>query len=351
MTQSPTTSPSPRTRRLHALSLVVAVGLLGYVLWSNRHLVHQVLDRRPEPAPYLLAAALYLVALFASFSRWFFLVRMLGLKLPFADALRLGCIGNVFNLVIPGGVGGDVVKAGYLLREQSNGTAAVASVVLDRAIGMLALFLLAAGMGSLAWSDAPPVVRRLILVVAALALLLLVAGCAMFIPGSDRLLRRLLPRGERFRNLAEELRVTAETYRSRPLGVLLVLVFSLAVHGLLVLAFHNVSKALFPADPPSLLAHFLIVPLVIGSTAVPLPLGALGLSEQVSAELFQLVGHPGGAVVMLGYRLLLYLGALVSLAVYARNPGQARRLARRGEDALHPAAGPPGHGLSGDERA
>ena len=39
------------------------------------------------------------------------------------DAMRLGFIGNVFNLVIPGAVGGDIVKGAFLCREQARKTA------------------------------------------------------------------------------------------------------------------------------------------------------------------------------------------------------------------------------------
>ncbi len=36
------------------------------------------------------------------------------------DAVLLGYIGNVFNLVIPGGGGGDLIKAAYLVRMKIN---------------------------------------------------------------------------------------------------------------------------------------------------------------------------------------------------------------------------------------
>ena len=63
------------------------------------------------------------------------------------------------------------------------------------------------------------------------------------------------------------------------------------------LAFFLVGRALFGAVP-SLFDHFVIVPLVLFTTAVPLPFGALGLTEGVSGRLFDLVNHPGGAVAM-----------------------------------------------------
>ena len=57
---------------------------------------------------------------------------------------------------------------------------------------------------------------------------------------------------------------------------------------------------LFQSEVPSLGQHYVLVPLVYFTTAVPLPFGALGLSEEVSEQLFRLVGHPGSALVLDG---------------------------------------------------
>jgi uncharacterized iron-regulated membrane protein len=72
--------------------------------------------------------------------------------------------------------------------------------------------------------------------------------------------------------------------------------------------------------------------LILFTTAVPLPFGALGLSEQVSGRLFGLVHHPAGAVAMMGYRVLMYAGGLVSVGVYGANISQVRTLARAAEE-------------------
>ena len=81
-------------------------------------------------------------------------------------------------------------------------------------------------------------------------------------------------------------------------------------HSLNVLAFFQTSIALFgAASVPGLAEHFLIVPLVLFTTAVPLPFGALGVSEQASRGLFGLMHYDGGAVAMLGFRVVMIAGA------------------------------------------
>ena len=77
---------------------------------------------------------------------------------------------------------------------------------------------------------------------------------------------------------------------------------------------------------PTLAQHMQVVPLILFSTAVPLPFGALGLSEGVSDLLMRSVDHPSGAVGMMAYRVLMYLGGAVSVVVYLANLPQVRSL-------------------------
>src|SRR5205085_2915571 len=104
-------------------------------------------------------------------------------------------------------------------------------------------------------------------------------------------------------------------------------VMGMGTHALNVLAFHAVAGALYGSRVPGLAEHFLIVPLVLFTTAVPLPFGALGVSEQASRGLFGLMNYSGGAVVMLGFRLLMLAGAMIGAVVYMLNAREVRALA------------------------
>ena len=77
--------------------------------------------------------------------RWWYLVRALGIDFSLRDALRIGFLGYLFNLVPAGIVGGDVLKAWILAREKpGNRAKAFASVIVDRIVGLYVLFLFAA---------------------------------------------------------------------------------------------------------------------------------------------------------------------------------------------------------------
>ena len=93
---------------------------------------------------YILAAAmLYFGHMLVSAWRWGVLARIPGIRLGHFEAVSLTMQGYFFSLVIPGGaIGGDVVKMGVLSQRTPPGEKfeGIFSILMDRIIGMIALF-------------------------------------------------------------------------------------------------------------------------------------------------------------------------------------------------------------------
>ena len=179
-------------------------------------------------------------------------------------------------------------------------------------------------MGALNWARVPPSVHRVIVLVWLVWSGVTLGLLAVLTPALFRPLERRFAGRRRLGKLFAELHEISVAYRDRKLSVAAGLMISTMSHGLYALAFHTVSMALLP-DPPGLSANLLMVPLVLFSTVVPLPFGALGLSEQVSDDLFRLLGHPAGALAMLGYRLVSLAVTGVSVGVYVLHSGEVDR--------------------------
>jgi uncharacterized membrane protein YbhN (UPF0104 family) len=310
-------SRTSRRRLGLAVRFALALGLLALAIRSNRAQLGDVFGRRPDLGLFALGFAAYLCGVLLAFLRWYWLVRAVALPFRVRDALRLGFIGALFNFVIPGAVGGDFVKAAYLSREQGRTARSIASVIVDRLAGLEGLFLLALVAGWTGWGQLDAPLRRLVTAAAiAMGVTSLVLGLA-FVP---------LPNRSRSKRRAE-LAAVGASYRSSPAVVVLGVALGCLTHVLNVLAFYAVSRALFPSVP-SLADHLLIVPLVLFTTAIPLPFGALGVTEQVSARMFLLADSSGGAVAMMAFRLLQLGGALIGGLVYLANASQVRDLAR-----------------------
>lgn len=314
--------------------LALSLALLAVVFVANRESFAETLSYRPSGHRFLAAFGWYIAGVMLAFVRWWLLVRAVDLPLALRHAFRLGWIGMFFNLVIPGAVGGDVVKAAYLVRDQDRKARAVASIVIDRLIGLLGLFLLAAIAGGVAWERLARPVRPIVVASwVACGVTALLLGLSFAIRPQGPLLRRL-GRRERLRRLIEDLHATGVAYRQRLAWVALALLMAMFTHLANVLAFAEVSRALFPArSVPDLMGHLLVVPLVLFSTAIPLPFSGLGAAENVSSLLFRTIQYQGGAVAMLGFRLLQLVAALLGAWLYLTYRKRASRASSQAEPA------------------
>ena len=310
----------------------IGFGLLGVTVCRNWKQVKQVFSGHVDPGYFAIAFAVYMIAMALTFVRWYALVRVIDSRFMLRASYLLGFIGNLFNLVIPGAVGGDLVKATYLVQMNIKRTQAVASMVIDRILGLLGLFLLAGLAGLFAWPMAQRDVRILIAVVWVAVIAGLLVLTAIFSQTLTRFFPRLLEGHSRRAGILRELKVMSETYRSRLDIVAAGLLGSSMIHSLYVVAFYLVCGAIFDEPIPGLAQHLLIVPLTLFTTAVPLPFGAIGLSEGVGDELGRMVGHPGAGIGMMGFRVLMYGGGLVSAIVYLVNIRLVRALTAQAED-------------------
>jgi len=311
---------------VNGILVALAFGLLGLVIWQNADEIRKIFSRPLDLRLLPLALAIYLTGMIGTFIRWYFLVRVIEPKLALSVTFLLGFIGMVFNLVIPGAVGGDLIKAAYLVRMRIRKTQAIASMAIDRILGLLGLFVLAAIAGGFAWGQAPTDVRILIMVAWFAVGMGVLVLAAVFSQVLTRLFPQLGTGHSRLRLIVSELREMSTTYRGRLEVVVGATALSVCTHGLNVVAFYLVGWMLFPLMATTLAQHFLMVPLTLFSMAVPLPFGALGLSEEVGLQLFKLVGHPSGALAMMGFRLLMYVGGLIGACVYVWKLREVRGL-------------------------
>ncbi|AMV36901.1 lysylphosphatidylglycerol synthase transmembrane domain-containing protein [Planctomyces sp. SH-PL62] len=316
--------------------IALAFALLALVVHQNRAKILEVFSRKLDLRLLLVGIVVFQFSVMLTFIRWYALVRVIEPRFTLRSTFLLGFIGYVFNLVIPGAVGGDLIKAAYLVRMHIRKTQAVASMVIDRILGLMGLFVLASIAGAAAWGLATPEVRRLILaawIATGVGFLLLGAifgkVFSRLFPGS------IGPRHGKLGTVVSELDAMSTTYRSRLGVVALALGLSTVGHSLNVFAFYLMGRMLFPDMVTTLGQHFLMGPLTLFTMAVPLPFGALGLSEGVADQLLKLVGHPSGALAMMAFRVLMYACGLTGAIVYLANLKEVRGLTTAAQEIEH----------------
>src|SRR5206468_2085241 len=96
----------------------------------------------------------YLGFAFASFGpplflmvvRWRLLLVASGVRVPFWILVRLHYMAFFLSTFLPGGAGGDVVKAVYVAQHSEHKAQAATMVVIDRVVGMSGLLIMAGGV-------------------------------------------------------------------------------------------------------------------------------------------------------------------------------------------------------------
>ena len=94
----------------------------------------------------------------------------IGIKMRFRSCLEIFAMGTFMNTFVPGGTGGDLLRAFYVAQAlQQDRTGGVLSVVLDRGMGLLGLLTVAVLLGLIAPDHeiASSLVRSLALLAAA----------------------------------------------------------------------------------------------------------------------------------------------------------------------------------------
>jgi uncharacterized membrane protein YbhN (UPF0104 family) len=300
---------------------------LAYV-W-RRHAI----EGEPIHAGFLALAFLAgLTGVTITFLRWYVLVRAVDLPFRVPDALRLGFIGFFFNTFLPGSVGGDIIKAAFLAREQKRRTVAVATVIMDRAIALWALVWFVALLGAAFWGlgllvgQGAPQCRTV--VKAALAIIgasLLVCVLLWLLPAhrAERFAGRL-GRLPKVGHPAAEFWRAVWMYRCRPRSVLAVLALSWVGQVFFVLLFYCSVRTLWDPNSgqeiPSLLQHFLLVPIGLVIQAMPLFPGGAGIGELGFGKLYQWVGcsEASGVLGSLVQRVVNWVLGLFGYVVYRR---------------------------------
>ncbi|MBI3616171.1 MAG: flippase-like domain-containing protein [Candidatus Omnitrophica bacterium] len=224
----------------------------------------------------LLSAALFFLAQLACVWRWRLLVPPHpSLTWPFLANSFF--VGSFFNTFLPTTVGGDVIRGYDLIKATGEWKGSLASLLMDRLIGLTGFLLCALG----AWilflpARQDPVIRTSFLSFCLLVLL------TFSVLGSRRLLHLgLQPFGKiglgQLQSHAKQFQETLLAYFRRPKTLSAAFGVSLVVQGLAILMFAAVSKAL--ALPIPIVFLILTVPMVMTISQIPISLNGWGVRE------------------------------------------------------------------------
>lgn len=248
-----------------------------------------------------------------------------GLQLSLAASIRLNLIGLFFNTCLPGSTGGDVVKIYYAMEGNRGRRLEIATIMmLDRLVGLLGIlgFTLLLVPFFQPMLAALPVMRALCWAAGGVLVVVLIG---MWCCTSDQAIWRrvvtwmvqTLPGGAYIERIINTLRVyRAHTGRyCQAIGV------AMAVHLCMALGTLLVIQATHPVGADSRM--MLLIPMGFVANSLPVTPGGLGVGEAAFDQLFQMAGFTGGAVAILGWRVLMIIIGLPGIVFYLLDKRQA----------------------------
>ncbi len=321
---------------LTTLKIVAPIGLFAYLLWNVPPEDYRAFWEQPKQWPLLVAAqTLALTAISISFVRWFLLVRTFGIPFRLIEALRLGFLGYMLNFVSFGSVGGDLFKAILVARDKpSLRPEAVASVLLDRAIGLLGLIILAwvslLAIGNEQLSEVMRAIRwgAGVVVIGSAAGLGLMLFAGEWFDSWIALFKKVPLLGDSLWRMAKAVR----QLRNHKAMFCFLVVLAVCVHSLLAITIFLISSGIY-VEHPTLQEHLVVVPPGMAAGALPLAPGGLGVQETALSQLFeQLPSLPdrfSGILVASVYRIVTIFICGIGIILYWLSHGREFEFARR----------------------
>ncbi|WP_185985117.1 lysylphosphatidylglycerol synthase transmembrane domain-containing protein [Aureimonas mangrovi] len=271
--------------------------------------------RRADILPVLGGLLVMQVQILLSAERWRFTAARLGQRIPRKIAYREYYLTTLVNQVVPGGMGGDALRAARNRTRDEKGKArwglTVRAIVLERAAGQIAFFAVTA-VGLIAWpfvvgrrapDESTQVLISGLVLVGVLALSAALA--AFFGPGRVRAF---------IKSFGPDLKRAYWQDGAWLIQGLLSVALVFTYVGIFALA------ALAIGRPVPAVAWITVIPLALLTMLVPVSISGWGLREAVAAALWPLILLPSSAGVASAvlYGLISLAGALPGLLALRR---------------------------------
>tara|TARA_B100000029_G_scaffold181996_1_gene179643 strand:+ start:262 stop:1203 length:942 start_codon:yes stop_codon:yes gene_type:complete len=266
---------------------------------------------------YLLAAiAVDATTRATMISRWVVLIRSQGDAISTWSASRIFLISSFIGTALPTG-GADIARAYALSQHTDNGRAAVASVAVDRLLGVTALMLLAIVGLAVTTDDAANPLRVVITII---SILTVTSAVAAFF--GNYLATQFLPAQIRQSTLGQWAIATAENialYRTRYGVLAIVFIQSIVVQGLRIFEVFLLGSGL--GLHVDLTYYLTFMPVGLLAFMLPVSIAGIGVPQGIVVWLLQPLGVSGAESFALS-TLIVVLGVLCTLPglfLYLRN--------------------------------
>ena len=296
------------------LRLGIGLGIILFILTKiNLNEMLAVLHQCLLQWPWLIVGTvLSAFCLLLGAERWKIILDAQGLKMTWSRVFCISLIGQFFNSFMFGSTGGDLARAYYAAKETHHKkTEAVATVVIDRMIGLVVLTLIAGVMLIARYKffiDHPsthlPALLMIGMITAIIAGLLIIYNIRFF---KGWPILRFFEYHPKIGPVIRRMIASIYIYHRRGKVLLKTSLLTLAIHSLIILQCYCFGKSLH--INMDILDYFTVIPLIICLAAIPITPGGLGIREGLAVTM--LSAFNVGAYQALPLSLMIYLVSVV----------------------------------------
>jgi hypothetical protein len=271
--------PSPLVDKAEKLLLRLGISILLLILLLNQINTKSIIaiikgaDKSALFLAFFIFASSYILCIF----RWEMLLKAAKIHLPLKRVVISASGGFFFSLFLPSTIGGDLVRSIDLAVHTQKPREVVATVLLDRLSGYVALATVTLFAVLFGWKLIPDksVLISLGIIMAILVAILLV----IFNPFVYSRINKLLhsPRAGKIREYIKNLHQEMHIFRHHTEVVIDNLILSLAIQILGPLTFYIIASAL--GIKINLAYFFVFIPIIGAITLLPISIGGLGLRD------------------------------------------------------------------------
>jgi uncharacterized protein (TIRG00374 family) len=315
-----------RSKLLTLLKVAISLGLMAYVFTrpSILNADWRLMLAGLRLGPWLLALAVYFIAIGLNVLKWRILLRALGVDIHYVSLFRHNLVGLFFANLPLSMIGGDIARGWDLARTAAGQAAPVAvSVLLDRLLG-LGAFLVAATLGlayactGLGRGD----LRWLLTTVALILAGFLVAVAALMSQRLRRLVERLFGLGplKRLLPLYQKLSDSVQVCRTRTRPLILAFGVGLATVAATCVVNYLAARSAGAAAPVEWV--LVLTPLTPFALYIPSIASGLGVNQLVYVALYHnlagVMPEPSALAFSLAMQVIIVVSSLPGAVLWWR---------------------------------
>lgn len=310
---------------------LLAIILIAVLIKKGPFDLEQLKNVLTQPKIMFLGAAIFLIQNFIFVMRWKLFVDLIA-KLPVAKLAQLHLIGMFFNFFIPGGVGGDIVKALELSKKsEATRSQTLSTVMSDRVFGLYAMITFSTIFMAIEYFHSPADFITKLFFISSLFFVGMTT-CLLFLPIIFKKISSALNQKDSkilitIEKIISSLNFTFTTFK-QPKIQLTSLIYSAISQMLAIYFMYSVVTSL-GITPPSFLIFFSLCCFGFVASALPIMPGGIGVGQYAFYALFANISTELGKATITAITTLQIFTLAIALfggIIFALSPNSKKTL-------------------------